>query len=270
MDVSRDDTSSVARVKAMSDSRRHLTGLSAVAAVVMAVSACGGAASSGPDVAAAHLMRVDELAAGKLDALPTGSQFARLELFHQTPGQSFPSRKHQPGIVYVQTGKQRLAYSDGQSVDILTGTAVYQTSVAHSHTNTGTTDNAWYFIGLWASEQRAVPLAGTVVFETEDIPSSTLRPGSYIETVRRVTLQPGGRSPAHRFGGLEVVFVLDGNLTVHVAGHGSTRLSAGQGTYVDPDTVTQELAGSSTVYLAYFVTPQGHAFETDVTSAPPG
>jgi hypothetical protein len=50
------------------------------------------------------------------------------------------------------------------------------------------------------------------------------------------------------------------------------RLTAGQGTYVAPDTVTQELAAASgTVdYLAYFVTPQGRAFETNVTSAPPG
>jgi len=103
-----------------------------------------------------------------------------------------------------------------------------------------------------------------------DISSSILAPGSYTETLRRVTLQAGGRSPAHRFGGLEVVFVLDGTLNVHVAGHSPVQLIAGEGTYIPPATATQELAGASSkvVYLAFFVTQQGAPFETDVTSAP--
>jgi quercetin dioxygenase-like cupin family protein len=247
-----------------------------VVAVVIAVSACGGAAPSGPDLAAAaHLMKVDELAAGKLDALPTGSQFARIVLFHQAPGQTIPSRKHQAGIVYVETGTQRLTYGDGQSVDVVAGSAVYLRSVAHSHTDIGALDSTWYFIALWPSSQRGAPLvsaASQVAFETEDIPSSTMPPGSYVETLRRVTLQAGGRSAAHRFGGLEIIFVLDGTLAVDVAGHASVRLTAGQATYVAPGSATQELAAaSSTVdYLAYFVTPQGQAFETVVTSEPLG
>jgi quercetin dioxygenase-like cupin family protein len=219
-------------------------------------------------------MRVDQLVAGKLDALPTGGQFLRIVLFHQAPGESFPSRKHQAGLIYQQTGQQRFAYSGGQSIDIVAGTAAFLESVAHSHTNIGGTENTWYFIALWPSVQRGAPLVvatSRVAFETEDIPSSTLQPASYVETLRKVTLQTGGHSPAHRFGGLEVVFVLDGTLTVDTAGRGPVRLSAGQGTYVVPDTTTQELAsGSGTVdYLAYFVTRQGIAFETDVSSAPP-
>jgi quercetin dioxygenase-like cupin family protein len=257
-------------------SHRQLGRFSVLGVIAVAAIACGSATPGGPEIAAtAHLMRVDELAAGKLDALPTGSQFARIVLFHQVPGETFPSRKHQAGLIYMKTGVQRLTNSDGQSVDISAGTAVYQPSVAHSHTNIGATDNIWYFIALWPSAQRGAPLVvatSKVAFENEDIPSSTLRPGSYVETLRRVTLQSGGRSPAHRFGGIEVVFVLDGTLAVNVAGHPSVRLTAGQGTYVAPDTVTQELdAGIGAVdYLAFFVTSQGRPFETDVTSAPPG
>lgn len=258
---------------------RHelLRNSSVLAAVVMAVCACGSSAPSEPDLAAAaHLIRIDELAAGKLDALPTGSQFARIVVFHQAAGQTFPSRKHQAGIMYVDTGMQRLTYIDGQSVDVGSGTAVYTKSAEHTHTNISAADSTWYFIALWASLQRGAPLvvaASQVAFETtEDIPSSTLRAGSYIETLRRVTLQAGGRSAAHHFGGLEVVFVLDGTLAVHVAGHASVRLTPGQGVYVAPATATQELAATSgpVEYLAYFVTLQGRTFETDLTSAPRG
>jgi quercetin dioxygenase-like cupin family protein len=254
-----------------------LNRLSVVALVGMTVAACGGAtaATSPPALSAsAHLMTVDELAAGQLGSLPTGSQFARIAVFHQSPRQTVPSKKHQAGIVYVETGLQQLTYTGGQSVDITAGMAVYLKSVQHSHTTVGPTDSTWYFIALWPSVQRSNQLvAGSqIAFETTDIPSSTLPPASYIETFRRVTLQTGGRSPAHRFGGLEVVFVLTGTLTIRVAGHASVQLMAGEGTSVAPGTVSQELAaGSGHVdYMAFFVTPQAAPFETDVASAPSG
>lgn len=247
--------------------------LSSIAGI--AVVGCGGttALTSTPDPSAtAQLMSVDELAAGQLGSLPTGSQFGRMVVFHQAPHQTIPSKKHQAGIVYVDTGQQLLAYTGGQSVEVRAGTAVYLKSVAHSHTILGPTDSTWYFVALYPSVQRSNPLvAGSqVAFETADIPSSILHPGTYIETLRRVTLQAGGRSTAHRFGGLEVVFVLSGTLTVNVAGHPATQLIPGEGTSVVPGAVTQELAGGSgpVAYLAFFVTPQGAPFETDVTRAP--
>jgi quercetin dioxygenase-like cupin family protein len=252
--------------------RTHRLILSAIAG--MAVVACGGttAATTTPDPrAAAHLMTVDELAAGQLGSLPTGSQFERVAVFHQAPHQRIPSKKHQAGIVYVETGVQQLTYIGGQSVDVGAGTAWYLKSVEHSHTIIGPTDSTWYFMALWPSGQRSAPLVGgsQVAFETADIPSSVLHQGSYIETLRRVTLQSGGRSPAHLFGGFEVVFVLSGALTVKVAGNPSMQLIAGEGTSVVPGVATQEIAaGSSTVvYLAYFVTPVGAPFETAVTNA---
>jgi quercetin dioxygenase-like cupin family protein len=254
---------------------RTLHRLSVVALVGIAVSACGGttAGTTTPDPAVlAHLMSVDELAAGQLGSLPTGSQFARIVVFHQAPRQTVPSKKHQAGIVYVDTGLQMLTYTGGESVNITGGSAVYLKSVAHSHTTLGPTDSTWYFIALWPSVQRSNQLVGgaQIAFETIDISSSILPPGLYIETLRRLTLQASGRSPAHRFGGLEVILVMDGTLTVNVAGRSPVRLNAGEGTFVPPATATQELAGASgkAVYLSFFVTPQGAPFETAVTRAP--
>ena len=251
----------------------------AVAALCgMAAVACGGGAAPGPTSSlpsASSGMTFSELAAGQFDSAATGSQFLRIVQFVQAPNQHVASKKHQAGIIYVATGEQRLTYTlIGTSVDIHAGTALFLEDVNHSHATLPPEMSKWYFIALWPDtpqSQTLVPPA-TQVFQTEDLPLNALLPGSYTETLRRVTLQPGGRSPAHRFGGLEVVFVLDGTLKVDVSGQAPVQLPLGQATYVAPQTLTQEVAtGSQKVdYLAYFVTQQGKPFETDATSAPPG
>jgi quercetin dioxygenase-like cupin family protein len=258
--------------------RLQVKRLSAIALVGMAAVACGsttGATGTPDPAASAHLMSFDQLAAGQLGSLPTGSQFARIVMFQQAPLQGVKSKKHQAGFIYVETGRQRLTYANGQSFEIDAGMAKFLSIVEHTHTTLGPTSSTWYFIAVWESAQRPTPLTvpgSHVAFDTMDIPSSTLRPGAYTETLRRVTLQTGGRSPAHSFGGLEVVYVLDGTLTVRVAGLPPVTLTQGglQGAYVAPNTVTQELnTGSSKVdYLAFFVTPQRAPFETYVTRPP--
>jgi quercetin dioxygenase-like cupin family protein len=242
----------------------------AVAALLLLVSgACGGTAAATSDaLAQAHLMRMDELAAGQLDALPSGSQFVRVQLFQQPPGAAIASKKHQAGIIYQEAGTQLLQYSGGSQQRIAAGTAVFLQSVLHSHTNDGPATNAWYNVSTWSSAQRGTPLA-QVVFETEDIPAAEFPPGGYVESLRRVSLQSGGRSPAHRFSGVEVVFVIDGKLKVKVRGRDAINVEAGQGAYVPANTVTQELAGSGAVtYLAFFVSPEGKAFETLSSTVP--
>lgn len=232
------------------------------------------AGGAGPDPnAAARLMRLDELAAGTLDALPTGTQFVRVQLFRQPAGSAFPSKKHQAGIIYQQSGTQVLMYSDGSPQQpIAEGTGLYLRSVEHSHLNNGSSTNAWYNFALWPSAQRAAPLTAanaSIPFETADIPASALAAAAYTETLRRVTLQAGGRSPSHRFGGLELIFVLDGALAVKVHGSPITHLAAQQGLYVPPDTASQETAtGGPATYLAFFVSPQGQAFEKVLSTEP--
>jgi quercetin dioxygenase-like cupin family protein len=220
-------------------------------------------------------MTFSELAAGDLGSAPTGKNYVRIVKFVQAPGQSIASKKHQAGFIYVQTGLQQLTYTDEKTkVDIHPDTALFLQDVNHSHATLPGALSTWYFIALWPDTPQSSTLVApsTLVFKTEDLPPTAMPPGSYTETLRRVSLQPGGRSPAHIFGGLEVVFVLDGTLKVDVAGQGAVQLPAGQAIYVPAHTLRQELAvgGQKTDYLAYFITQHGTAFETDATSAPPG
>ena len=243
----------------------------AMLVAVIALMGCGSVQASGVNQAAvAHLMTVDALAAGNVDALPSGNQFVRVQHFEQLPGAAglIGSKRHQVGIIYQELGTQVLQYADGTSRHITAGTGVFLESVQHAHLNDGSDPNSWYNISLWSSLQRGTPLT-KVVFETEDIPAGEFPTQSYVETLRRVTLQSGGRSYSHSFSGVEVLYVLDGSLTVKLRGHAALQVPAGQGTFVAPNTVTQELAdGGAATYLAFFVNPVGRAIETIVTSPP--
>jgi quercetin dioxygenase-like cupin family protein len=257
--------------------RFHVPQRAAAALCGMAVVACGAAAVTGPTLsesAKSSGMTVSELAAGELGSPPTGKNYVRIVKFVQGPNQSIASKKHQAGFIYVQTGLQQLTYTDSDTrVQIAAGTALFLQDVNHSHQTLPGATSTWYFIALWPDTLQSATLVppSTLVFKTEDLPSTAMPPGSYAETLRSVSLQPGGRSPAHIFGGLEVVFVLDGTLKVDVAGQAPQRLPAGQAIYVPAHTLTQEVAvGAQKVdYLAYFITQHGTAFETDATSAPP-
>ena len=262
----------------ISGRNHHLPRRATVALCGMAVAACGGAAASGPSSsglpATASGMTFSELAAGELGSAPTGKNYVRIVKFVQAPGQSIASKKHQAGFIYVETGLQRLTYTDEKTnVDIPAHTALFLQDVNHSHATLPGALSTWYFIALWPDTPQSSTLVppSTLVFKTEDLPPTAMPPGSYTETLRSVSLQPGGRSSAHVFGGLEVVFVLDGTLKVDVAGQAPVQLPAGQATYVPAHTLTQELAvGQKSDYLAYFITQHGTAFETDKATAPPG
>jgi hypothetical protein len=259
---------------------RALSHVAAAALAGIAVVACGSSTSGSPPSPGQNRLTlslgetIDPIAAGSLGTLPTGAQFARVVMFHQSPQQTTASKKHQPGIVYVATGTQVLTYTDttytgAKSTDIGAGTGLFLQSAAHTHTNPGPTDNIWYFIALWPDPSQP-PAGAVVVYVGSDIPSSTLPSEPYTETLRQVTLAAGGRSAAHRFGGVEVLYVLTGALTVDVAGQAPAQLIAGQGTSLIPNTATQEIAsgGAGAEYLAFFLTPQGSPFETAVSSVP--
>ena len=108
----------------------------------------------------------------------------------------------------------------------------------------------------------------TPVYSTPDLPS--FAPCAYSEVLRLAILQPGGRSPAHKHSGLEVILVLDGTLTLHSLGQPPQTMTAGQGAYVLPNTPLQVLnTGSSTGhYLAFLAWPVGQPFQTNVNQAP--
>jgi quercetin dioxygenase-like cupin family protein len=231
---------------------------------------CGGASQAVSVKASAHGEQVKGLAGGQVDALPSGNLFLRVIGFSQRPMAAFPSHKHTPGFVYVAAGVQRL-HSQGVSPRLIeAGEAVFQPSVFHTHANPSTTrHNRWYFIALWPTAERHAPLvssAARVVYESSDLDASTMPPGPRVETLRLVTLQPGGRSAAHRFSGLELLFTLEGTIRLDVAGQPPTTLSAGQAQYLPPGTAEQEFTAGAGVarYLAFIVTPVQAPFETAV------
>jgi quercetin dioxygenase-like cupin family protein len=220
--------------------------------------------------ASEHGQQVKGLAGGEVAALPSGNLFVRVIGFSQGPGAAFPSHKHTPGFVYVAAGVQRLDSPPALPRIIMPGQAVFQPSVYHTHANPSRTGaNRWYFIALWPTAERRAPLvssAATVIYESPDLDPSAMPPGPRIETLRLVTLQPNGRSAAHRFSGLELLFVLAGTIRLDVAGQPPTTLSAGQGQYLPPGTDEQEHNAGAGVasYLAFIVTPVQAPFEMAV------
>jgi quercetin dioxygenase-like cupin family protein len=231
---------------------------------------CGGASQAVSLNASEHGQQLKGLAAGEVAALPSGNLFVRVIGFSQGPMTMFPSHKHTPGFVYVAAGVQRLQSPPAPPRIIRPGEAVFQPSVFHTHANpSATRPNHWYFIALWPTAERRAPLvssAAKVIYESPDLDPSTMPPGPRIETLRLVTLQPDGRSSAHYFSGLELLFVLDGTIRLEVAGQPPTRLSAGRGQYLPPGTDEQELNAGAGVasYLAFIVTPVQAPFEIAV------
>jgi quercetin dioxygenase-like cupin family protein len=244
--------------------------LTAVVVVVAALSGCGGASGAGSPSASAHGQQVKGLAGGEIDALPTGNLFLRVVGFSQGPLAVFPSHKHQPGFCYVAAGVQRLQSPPALPRVIQAGEAAFQPSAFHTHANPSrTAPNRWYFIALWPTAERRAPLVSSsarVIYESPDLDASATPPGPRVETLRLVTLQPNGRSAAHRFSGLELLFVLEGTVRLDMAGQLPATLSAGQGQYVVPGTPEQELGAGVGVarYLTFIVTPAQAPFEIAV------
>jgi quercetin dioxygenase-like cupin family protein len=244
----------------------------AVMAVIAAAPlfGCGGTSGAVSPNALEHGQQVKGLAGGEVAALPSGNLFVRVIGFSQRPMAVFPSHKHTPGFVYVAAGVQRLDSPPAPPRIIRPGQAVFQPSVFHTHANPSTTrPNRWYFIALWPTAERRAPLvssAANVIYESPDLDPATMPPGPRIETLRLVTLQPNGRSAAHRFSGLELLFVLEGTIRLDVAGQPPTELSAGQGQYLPPGTDEQEFNAGAGVagYLAFIVTPVQAPFEITV------
>lgn len=245
-----------------------------VIAAVLIGAGCESGTAARPDAAAMAVgYSTRDLAAGKLSSLPTGNLYIRVIDFAQPPGHSFPSRTHQPGFVYITGGVQRLMMTDRTPLDLAAGQALFQPSVAHVHSNPGSTTNHWFFIALWPAESRADALvdpSASVAYATPDLPPATLPQGSYVQTLRLVELEPGGRSVARWHGGIEVSFVLEGSISAHVAGQAPSGLSSGQGTYHLPGAQLQEHnSGTGPArFLEVLTTAEGKPFQTSADHAP--
>jgi quercetin dioxygenase-like cupin family protein len=97
-----------------------------------------------------------------------------------------------------------------------------------------------------------------------------LPPGNYVSTVSLVTLEKGGRTVAHKHGGIEAIYVLQGSVDFRTAGGTRVTLTHGQGAAAAPNTALQAVnVGDGTAqFLAFFMTQDGAAFQTNIDEAP--
>jgi len=251
----------------MSDVTRLLTGVLATAAAL--VSSCGGGTGSTAvdQRAIASGATIKNLAAGHLDALPTGAVYIQVNMFAQVAGAVIGSKKHVPGIVMQEQGVQRLEVEGSPPLDIHTGEADFLPSITHEHLNPGPAANLWYNFAVWPTSARSAPLTApgtTVAFTTPDLPAGALPQGAYAISLQMITLQPGGRTQAHTYGGVDVIFVLGGSVKSHADRRTSTTLTRGGGSWALAGTGLQEFnAGAQpATFLSFVIVAIGKPFET--------
>jgi len=219
-----------------------------------------------------HAKTID-LAGGQLPALPSGRLYVRVVDFAQDADSAFTSHQHVPGFVYVQAGAERLVIADGPSVDLQAGDAFFLGSLTHEHLNPGPVPNHWYFIALWPTLARGIPLADAsarVAFATPDLPEGALPPGSYLSTLQLVQIEPGGRTAARSYGGVEILFVLNGSIGERSTDVEPTTLGPGQGIHHLPNTVMQEINDGDVEarFLIFLLTAEDQPFQTNVKQSP--
>lgn len=240
-----------------------------------APSAAATSATSAVSTARAEGIDGSSLGDGKISALPKGTLYVQYLEIPQPPTGSL-AHSHIAGFVFAIEGTHRLAVVSGETKD-LTATedgalpradrqaAFVPADTGHAHSNPGTVPNRWYFISIRPSG----PFPGQQeVFATP--PLAPLPDGAYTESLFFIALQPNGRTAAHKHGGLETILVLDGSVEVHVQGALTRTLGKGEGTFIPADTPMQiwNKSAATAKVLAFFVTADGKAFQTNVDTSP--
>jgi quercetin dioxygenase-like cupin family protein len=256
---------------------RALTSLGTVAILI---AGCGtaGTSTASPTIAAspastakAANATTDSLGDGKIDALPAGTLYIQYLEVPQSVGAPI-THAHIAGYVYTSVGTHRLAITGGETKDLKAGEAAFvPANVGHTHTNPGPSASTWYFVSIRPNTARtAAPTfpGQKEAFASADLAS--LPAGAYSLGLRVVTIQPNGRTAAHKHGGLETILVLDGSVELRVQGAAAKTLQKGEGTSIQADTALQ-ISNKGTApakFLAFFVTADGKPFSTDVDASP--
>jgi quercetin dioxygenase-like cupin family protein len=254
---------------------RTLASLAAAAVVIAGCGATGPSAGTSPTIAAstakAASATTDSLGDGKIDALPAGTLYVQYLEVPQSVGAPI-THAHIAGYVYTSVGTHRLAITSGETKDLKAGEAAFvPANVGHTHTNPGPSASTWYFVSIRPNTARtAAPTfpGQKEAFATADL--AALPAGPYSLGLRLVTIQPNGRTAAHKHGGLETVLVLDGSVELRVQGAAMKTLQKGEGTSIQADTALQ-ISNKGTApakFLAFFVTADGKPFSTDVDASP--
>ena len=255
-----------------------------LATAAMVFSECGGGAApcaaattatSAVNTARSEGFDCSSLGEGRISSLPKGTLFIQyLEI--PLPASGSLAHTHIAGFVYAIEGTHRLEIVSGETKDLTPSeagafpradrqAAFVPADAAHAHSNPGTAPNRWYFISIRPNG----PFPGQQeVFATPDLPP--LPDGAYTETLVFIMLQPKGRTVAHKHGGIETILVLDGSVEVHVQGASTRTLGKGEGTFIPADMPMQiwNTGAATAKFLAFFVTADEKAFQTNVDTSP--
>lgn len=253
--------------------------LASLGIVAIVIAGCGTAgpstAGTSPTIAAstakAASATTDNVGDGKIEALPAGTLYVQYLDVPQSVGAPI-THAHIAGFVYTYVGTHRLAITGGETKDLKTGEAAFvPPNIGHTHTNPGPSANSWYFVSIRPNTARTA--AATFPGQKEAFASADLAAlpaGAYSLGLRLVTVQPNGRTAAHKHGGLETILVLDGSVELRVQGAAMKTLQKGEGTSIQADTALQiwNKGTAPAKFLAFFVTADGKPFSTDVDASP--
>ena len=257
--------------------RTRFIALLAAAAIVIAACGAAGPSAASPapttpaNTAKAEGAKTDSLGDGKITALPAGTLYVQYLEVPQSVGAPI-THAHIAGFVYTHEGTHRLAIQGGETKDVKAGEAVFVPADAgHTHSNPGPSASRWYFVSIRPNSARTAPATfpgQKEAFATPDLPA--LPAGAYSLGLRHVTIQPNGRTAAHKHGGLETILVLEGSVEVRVQGAATKTLQKGEGTFIAADTPIQawNKGSAPAKFLAFFVTADGKPFSTDVETSP--
>jgi len=178
-----------------------------------------------------------------------------------------------PGFVYAYQGTHDFARNDGERVFVVEqGKAVWSDGTDFEHRNPSDQDQRWYLISLRSISQRGAKLPYTayrIAYQTEDLrtPPAVKK---LVHQLGYITMDAGGRTSAHSHGGTESLYVLKGKVELKTNDGRKTQLGVGQGASVNPGVVMQlQVVGDEPVQiLAYFVTPEGDPWQTNVQTLP--
>lgn len=252
-----------------------------LAAATIVFAGCGGGAAAPTPTATSTTAAVAtakadgaatvSLGDGKITALPKGTLYVQFLEIPQPAG-GVLAHAHIAGFVYGIEGTTRLAVVGGETKDLKPSEGGFVPADAgHTHSNPGATPNLWHFISIRPNTARtAAPTfpGQRELFATADLPA--LPDGAYTLGLRAVTVQPNGRTAAHKHGGLETIVVLDGSVELRAQGTALRTLKKGEGVSIQADTPLQ-ISNKGTApakFLAFFVTADGKAFSTDVDASP--
>jgi quercetin dioxygenase-like cupin family protein len=110
--------------------------------------------------------------------------------------------------------------------------------------------------------------AKRALYLTPDLPP--LAAGRYMESLRLVTVQAGGRSSAHMHSGVEGVLVLEGQVLVRSGGNAPASLGTSQGFVILPKVPVQLINVGDGIArtLVYSISPEGAPFSTELEQSP--